>query len=140
MRAQKLVSAILAGRFHYPLERMLSGFRFAVHGIGGCAGRPRTLYGRDVAAKFAQTGGTVSAIDFLRRNLSFLKPPLEAIFSFEAAVAERWAAGAYHRLFLAQWGIHPLPEFFEHKIATIGYGKPRIRPTASNVASFSYWR
>jgi SAM-dependent methyltransferase len=45
-----------------------------------------------------------------------MKAPLEAIFSFEAAIAERWASGAYHRLFLAQWGLHPLPEFFEHKI------------------------
>src|SRR5262245_46094709 len=45
-----------------------------------------------------------------------MKAPLEAIFSFEAAIAERWASGAYHRLFLSQSGLHPRPEFFEQKI------------------------
>src|ERR1700754_200950 len=58
----------------------------------------------------------MSTRDFLRRHLSFAKPLLEAIFSLEARIAERWVSAAHHRLFLAQWGIFPLPEFFEHKI------------------------
>jgi SAM-dependent methyltransferase len=52
----------------------------------------------------------------LRSRLSFAKPFLEKLFAFEAGIAERWAAGAHHRLFLAQWGLYPLPEFFQHKI------------------------
>jgi len=52
----------------------------------------------------------------LRSQLSFAKPLLEALFSFEARVAAKWASASHHRLFLAQWGLHPLPEFFEHKI------------------------
>lgn len=31
-------------------------------------------------------------------------------------MAERWVAAAFRRLFLVQWGLYPLPEFFEHKI------------------------
>lgn len=52
----------------------------------------------------------------LRERLSFAKPLLEAVFSVESKAAEWWVAGAHRRLYLAQWGIHPLPEFFEHKI------------------------
>jgi ubiquinone/menaquinone biosynthesis C-methylase UbiE len=58
----------------------------------------------------------MSTIHFLRKNLSFAKPFLEALFSIEARASEWWAAGAHHRLFLAQWGILPVPEFFEHKV------------------------
>jgi SAM-dependent methyltransferase len=58
----------------------------------------------------------MNSVSFLRRRLSFAKPFLEAVFSFEAKLAELWASAAYHRLFLAQWGLFPLPEFFEHKI------------------------
>jgi SAM-dependent methyltransferase len=58
----------------------------------------------------------MNAVQMLRKRLSFAKPLLEAIFSFEARVAAKWASAAHHRLFLAQWGIYPLPEFFEHKI------------------------
>lgn len=58
----------------------------------------------------------MSVVSFIRRHLGFTKPVLEPIFSFEARLAERWAASANHRLFLVQWGLFPLPEFFEHKI------------------------
>src|SRR5690242_216166 len=58
----------------------------------------------------------MSKIQALRKGLSFAKPLLEAVFSFEARVAAKWAASAHHRLFLAQWGLYPTPEFFEHKI------------------------
>ncbi|MET4801525.1 methyltransferase domain-containing protein [Bradyrhizobium sp. LB11.1] len=58
----------------------------------------------------------ISTVELIRRRLSFAKPLLEAIFSLEARLSERWTAAAHRRLFLAQWGLHPLPEFFEHKI------------------------
>ena len=58
----------------------------------------------------------MAALDVLRKRLSFAKPFLETLFSLEARLSEWWAASAHHRLFLAQWGLHPLPEFFEHKI------------------------
>jgi|SRR6185312_7057719 len=51
-----------------------------------------------------------------RKRLTFAKPFLEWLFSVEGRIAEWWAASAYRRLCLAQWGILPLPEFFEHKI------------------------
>jgi SAM-dependent methyltransferase len=59
-------------------------------------------------------------LDFLRTRLGFVKPLLEAIVSLETRIAEWWVSGAYHRLFLVQWGIYPLPEFFEHKIGMFG--------------------
>jgi hypothetical protein len=58
----------------------------------------------------------MTAINALRSRLSFAKPFLERLFSIEARASEWWASGAHHRLFLAQWGIFPLPEFFEHKV------------------------
>jgi len=58
----------------------------------------------------------MSLTSVLRNRLSFAKPVLEALFSVEARLSERWAASAHHRLYLAQWGLHPLPEFFDHKI------------------------
>jgi SAM-dependent methyltransferase len=64
----------------------------------------------------------------LRERLSFAKPALEAIFSAEAKLSEWWAAGAHHRLFLVQWGIHPLPEFFDHKIGLYWTWKARNSP------------
>jgi SAM-dependent methyltransferase len=56
------------------------------------------------------------AVNALRKRLAFAKPFLEALFSIEARASEWWAAGAHHRLFPVQWGIFPLPEFFEHKV------------------------
>jgi len=64
----------------------------------------------------------------LRTKLGFAKPFLEALFSLEARVSEWWAAGAHHRLFLAQWGIHPVPEFFEHKIGLYWLWKAKRAP------------
>lgn len=58
----------------------------------------------------------MSFVATLRDRLSFAKPALESLFSLEARLSEWWAAGAHHRLYLAQWGIRPLPEFFDHKI------------------------
>jgi SAM-dependent methyltransferase len=58
----------------------------------------------------------MSTIQDLRRRLSVAKPLLEFLFSLEARLAAKWASAAHHRLFLAQWGLYPLPEFFEHKI------------------------
>ena len=58
----------------------------------------------------------MSVTNALRSRLAFMKPFLSAIFSFEARLAARWASSAHHRLFLAQWGLLPVPEFFEHKV------------------------
>jgi SAM-dependent methyltransferase len=58
----------------------------------------------------------MTTIQALRKRLSFAKPLLEFMFSLESRLAAKWAAAAHHRLFLAQWGLYPLPEFFEHKI------------------------
>jgi SAM-dependent methyltransferase len=58
----------------------------------------------------------MSVVEVLRRRLGFAKPFLEVVFSLEARLSEWWVSGAYHRLFLVQWGILPVPEFFDHKI------------------------
>jgi SAM-dependent methyltransferase len=55
-------------------------------------------------------------INTLRTRLGFAKPFLEKLFSLESRLAEWWVSGAHHRLFLAQWGIFPVPEYFDHKI------------------------
>ena len=70
----------------------------------------------------------MTAIDILRRRLGFMKPLAETVFSFEARLSEIWAAGAYHRLFLAQWGIFPVPEFFDHRIGLYWLWKARRSP------------
>jgi hypothetical protein len=57
-----------------------------------------------------------SAVEFFRRHPGFAKPFLEAIFSLEARLAEWWVSGAHRCRFLAEWGIHPFPEYFDHKI------------------------
>jgi ubiquinone/menaquinone biosynthesis C-methylase UbiE len=63
-----------------------------------------------------EMGIGMPAFDVLRTKLGFAKPFLEALFSIEARLSERWVSGAHRRLFLAQWGVLPVPEFFEHKI------------------------
>lgn len=70
----------------------------------------------------------MSLANTLRNRLTFAKPVLEALFSAEARISEWWAAGAHHRLFLAQWGIHPLPEFFDHKIGLYWFWKAQNSP------------
>lgn len=70
----------------------------------------------------------MSAVDVLRKRLAFAKPFLEALFSLEARVSEWWVAGAHHRLFLAQWGILPVPEFFDHKIGLYWMWKAKRAP------------
>lgn len=52
----------------------------------------------------------------LIRRLTFAKPLFETVFSLETKIAEKWVTSAYARLFDAQWGLQPLPEFFQHKI------------------------
>lgn len=64
--------------------------------------------------------------EVLRKRLGFAKPFLETVFSLEARLAAWWASAAYHRLFMAQWGIYPLPEFYAHKIGMYwGWGATR---------------
>src|SRR6266404_3778859 len=70
----------------------------------------------------------MSAVDVLRKRLAFAKPFLEALFSLEARVSEWWVAGAHHRLFLAQWGLLPVPEFFDHKIGLYWMWKAQRTP------------
>ncbi len=60
--------------------------------------------------------GGKSPLKNLARTLSFLKPLLELFFSIESRIAESWVSGAFHRLYLVQWGMQPSPEFFMHKI------------------------
>ena len=67
-------------------------------------------------------------VNALRDRLTFAKPALETLFSFEARITEWWAAGAHRRLYLAQWGIHPLPEFFDHKIGLYWSWKSQCAP------------
>jgi hypothetical protein len=82
-------------------------------------------FGRVRPAYFC-LGGFVGRFDFLRTRLGFAKPMLEAMVSLESRIAERWVSAAYHRLFLVQWGIYPLPEFYEHKIGMFwGWGPTR---------------
>jgi SAM-dependent methyltransferase len=44
------------------------------------------------------------------------KPIAERVFGFEAYLAARWSSGAHRRLMMAQWGIPPTPEHFDHDI------------------------
>jgi SAM-dependent methyltransferase len=70
----------------------------------------------------------MSVIDTLRTRLGFAKPFLESLFSLEARLSEWWVSGAHHRLFLAQWGIRPVPEFFDHKIGLYWMWRARRAP------------
>lgn len=70
----------------------------------------------------------MTLINTLRTRLGFAKPFLELVFSLEARLAEWWVSGAYHRLFLVQWGIFPLPEFFDHKIGLYWMWKAQRNP------------
>ena len=70
----------------------------------------------------------MALVSNLRNRLSFAKPFLSSLFSLEAHLAEWWAAGAYHRLFLAQWGLLPVPEFFDHKIGLYWMWKAKRSP------------
>lgn len=46
----------------------------------------------------------------------FVKRVAEACFGLEARMAGAWASGAHRRLMLAQWGLQPNPEWFDHHI------------------------
>jgi hypothetical protein len=52
----------------------------------------------------------------LGSRLAFTKPFFEAVFSLESRLSAWWAKSAHHRLYMAQWGLSPEPEFFEHKV------------------------
>ena len=67
-------------------------------------------------------------IERVRTRFGFAKPFLEALFSIEASVAEWWVSAAHHHLFLAQWGILPVPEFFNHKIGLYWLWKAKRSP------------
>ena len=45
-----------------------------------------------------------------------LKKFLERIFEFECSLSKSWASSSHKRLFLAQWGLKPEPEWFDHSI------------------------
>jgi SAM-dependent methyltransferase len=49
-----------------------------------------------------------------------LVKPFKALFVFlfelEARISRFWVSSVHHRLFLAQWGLPPSPEFFDHHI------------------------
>lgn len=45
-----------------------------------------------------------------------LKKLLEGIFELEGKISKSWAASSHKRLFQAQWGISPTPEWFDHHI------------------------
>jgi SAM-dependent methyltransferase len=70
----------------------------------------------------------MNAIDVVRKRLGFAKSFVETLFSLEALVSEWWVAGAHHRLFLAQWGIFPVPEYFDHKIGLYWMWKAKRAP------------
>jgi 2-polyprenyl-3-methyl-5-hydroxy-6-metoxy-1,4-benzoquinol methylase len=40
----------------------------------------------------------------------------EFIFELECGIAKNWASSAHKRLFYAQWGLSPAPEWFDHSI------------------------
>lgn len=45
-----------------------------------------------------------------------LKLIAEFIFELECRIAKTWASSAHKRLFYAQWGLSPTPEWFDHSI------------------------
>lgn len=49
-------------------------------------------------------------------KLKIIKPFLVYIFEIEAKIARYWAFQAHKRLYYAEWGIKPTPEFFDHQI------------------------
>ena len=55
-------------------------------------------------------------INYFIKFKKIIKFILELFFEFEASLAKRWASAAHRRLFLAQWGIKPCPEWFDHSI------------------------
>src|SRR5713226_3817429 len=81
----------------------------------------------------------MSAVNVLRKKLAFAKPFLETLFSLEARASEWWVAGAHHRLYLAQWGILPVPEFFDHKIGLYWMWKAQRAPHWWSAVYFRFW-
>jgi len=52
----------------------------------------------------------------LAKRLSLFKRPVEALFASEAALAAAWASNAHWRLHLANRGLPPAPEYYNHKL------------------------
>ena len=49
-------------------------------------------------------------------KLAVFKRPVEAVFGVEAAMAAAWASNAHWRLHLANRGLPPAPEYYNHKL------------------------
>jgi SAM-dependent methyltransferase len=62
----------------------------------------------------SDTHGTAAPNAFPHKGL--LKRIAEFVFETEAAIAKAWVSAAHWRLFLAQWGLKPSPEWFDHSI------------------------
>jgi SAM-dependent methyltransferase len=52
----------------------------------------------------------------LAKRLAVFKRPAEALFALEGAIAAGWASNAYWRLHLANRGLPPAPEYYNHKL------------------------
>jgi len=52
----------------------------------------------------------------LAKRLALFKRPIEAVFTLEAATAAAWASNAHWRLHLANRGLPPAPEYYNHKL------------------------
>ncbi len=52
----------------------------------------------------------------LATKLAIFKRPAEAVFALEAAIAAAWASNAHWRLHLANRGLPPAPEYYNHKL------------------------
>src|SRR5438046_8738137 len=89
---------------------------------------PCSLSPCDGKCSLSKKEAMLSAVNVLRKRLAFAKPFLETLFSLEARVSEWWVAGAHHRLYLAQWGLLPVPEFFDHKIGLYWMWKAQRAP------------
>jgi SAM-dependent methyltransferase len=48
--------------------------------------------------------------------IALLKRMAVVVFETEATISKNWASSAHRRLFLAQWGLRPTPEWFDHSI------------------------
>jgi SAM-dependent methyltransferase len=52
----------------------------------------------------------------LAGKLALFKRPIEAVFALEASIAAAWASNAHWRLHLANRGLPPAPEYYNHKL------------------------
>lgn len=52
----------------------------------------------------------------LKNILKKFKKPIESILQVECLFSRKWASLAHKRLLIAQWGLPPSPEYFDHHI------------------------